>query len=149
MGFQFLTRGLANRAVFSAQWHLQRSFPLVNDTSIRLFASKKHKNLLKHTKGFRGRSKNCFSIAIRRLQKSWQYAYRDRRQKKRDWHRLWIQRISAGARQYSFRYSEFFSVYKKTGMRMDRKILSELAANEPFAFRSVVQVVQHKKINAN
>lgn len=110
-----------------------------------IFIHSQHKNLLKHTKGFRGRAKNCFSIAIRRLQKSWQYAYRDRRNKKREWHRLWIQRISAGTRQYSLNYSQFLHLYRKTGMRMDRKILAELAANEPFAFRSVVQVVGKQK----
>ena len=109
--------------------------------------STQHKNLLKHTKGFRGRSKNCFRIAIRRLQKSWQYSYRDRRRKKREWHKLWIQRISAGVRQYSWRYSEFYNVYRKSDMRMDRKVLAELAANEPFAFRSVLQVVEHQKAN--
>lgn len=99
---------------------------------------------MKHTKGFRGRSKNCFRIAIRRVQKSWQYAFRDRRRKKREWHKLWIQRIQAGVRQYNWRYSEFWGAYRKTPLQMDRKVLADLAATEPFAFRSVVQVVEHQ-----
>jgi large subunit ribosomal protein L20 len=104
--------------------------------------------LLKHAKGFKGRSKNCFRIAIRRVQKSWQYAYRDRKRKKREWHKLWIQRIQAGVRQYSWRYSDFFGHYRNSPMQMDRKVLSDLAANEPFAFKSVVQVVNHQKAAA-
>ena len=104
--------------------------------------------MLKHAKGFKGRSKNCFRIAIRRVQKSWQYAYRDRKRKKREWHKLWIQRIQAGVRQYSWRYSDFFGHYRNSPMQMDRKVLAELAANEPFAFKSVVQVVDHQKVTA-
>ena len=73
---------------------------------------------------FRGRSKNCFRIAIRRLQKSWQYAYRDRRRKRREWSKFWIQRIQAGVRQYSWRYSQFMGCYKHTGMKLDRKVRS-------------------------
>ena len=85
---------------------------------------KKHKNILKHTKSFRGRSKNCFRVAIRRLQKSWQYAYRDRRRKRREWSKFWIQRIQAGVRQYSWRYSRFMGCYKRSGMKLDRKVSS-------------------------
>jgi large subunit ribosomal protein L20 len=100
---------------------------------------------LKHTKGFRGRSKNCFRVAIRRLQKSWQYAYRDRRRKRREWSKLWIQRISAGVRQYSWSYSQFMGRWKKNQsmLKLDRKILAGLASQEPFAFRSVLQVLDH------
>jgi large subunit ribosomal protein L20 len=103
-----------------------------------------HKALLKHAKGFRGRSKNCFSIAVRRVEKSWQYAYRDRRRKKREYKKVWIQRISAGVRQYAWRYSEFMHhLYSpQTNIRLDRKVLANLAATEPFAFKSVVDVVQ-------
>jgi len=117
--------------------------PGSSTTITRSFATKKHKNLLKHTKGFRGRSKNCFRVAIRRLQKSWQYGYRDRRVKRREWSKFWIQKIQAGVRQYSWRYSQFMGSYKQSGMKLDKKILAELAANEPFAFRSVVQIVEH------
>ena len=71
---------------------------------------------------FRGRSKNCFRLAIRRLQKSWQYAYRDRRRKRREWKKFWIQRIQAGVRQYSWRYSQFMGSYKHSGIKLDRKV---------------------------
>lgn len=84
-------------------------------------------------------------MAIRRLQKSWQYGYRDRRRKRREWSKFWIQRIQAGVRQYSWRYSQFMGSYKNSGIKLDRKILAELAANEPFAFRSIVQVVEHTR----
>jgi large subunit ribosomal protein L20 len=117
-------------------------------------AIQQKKNILKQTKGFRGRSKNCFRVAIRRLHKSWQYAYRDRRRKRREWSKLWIQRISAGVRQYSWSYSQFMGRWKQkmnqstsssssSSLKLDRKILAELAANEPFAFRSVLQVLDH------
>lgn len=99
--------------------------------------------MLKHAKGFRGRSKNCYSIAVRRVEKGWQYAYRDRRRKRREHKKVWIQRISAAVRQYSFRYSEFWNLLSaKTKIQLNRKVLSELAAQEPFAFKSVVDVVQ-------
>jgi large subunit ribosomal protein L20 len=74
------------------------------------------------TFSFRGRSKNCFRVAIRRLQKSWQYAYRDRRRKRREWSKFWIQRIQAGVRQYSWRYSQFMGSYKNSGIKLDRKV---------------------------
>eukprot|EP00538_Stauroneis_constricta_P014102 CAMPEP_0119568546 /NCGR_PEP_ID=MMETSP1352-20130426/39196_1 /TAXON_ID=265584 /ORGANISM="Stauroneis constricta, Strain CCMP1120" /LENGTH=126 /DNA_ID=CAMNT_0007617965 /DNA_START=116 /DNA_END=496 /DNA_ORIENTATION=- len=110
--------------------------------ALRTFASKKHKNLLKHAKGFRGRGKNCYSIAVRRVHKSWQYGYRDRRRKKREWHKLWIQRINAGVQQYSWRYSTFIGSLRKSELQLDRKVLAELAATEPFAFRSVLRVLE-------
>mmetsp|Transcript_4299 Transcript_4299/g.10252 ORF Transcript_4299/g.10252 Transcript_4299/m.10252 type:complete len:158 (+) Transcript_4299:121-594(+) len=151
MSLQFLSRcsGLfANHSsscyvACRKQVNLSRTFTPKPLISTRTFASKKHKNLLKQTKGFRGRSKNCFRVAVRRLQKSWQYAYRDRRRKRREWSKFWIQRIQGGVRQYSWRYSQFMGSYKHSGIKLDRKILAELAANEPFAFRSVVQVVEH------
>ncbi|CAB9512899.1 protein L20 [Seminavis robusta] len=119
----------------------------------RTFASKKHKRLLQFSKGFRGRAKNCYSIAVRRVEKSWQYAYRDRRRKRREYKKVWIQRISAGVRQYAFRYSEFMHLLnlrgddsktssKNSNIQLNRKILADLAANEPFAFKAIVDVVQ-------
>mmetsp|Transcript_12746 Transcript_12746/g.24491 ORF Transcript_12746/g.24491 Transcript_12746/m.24491 type:complete len:151 (+) Transcript_12746:25-477(+) len=108
----------------------------------RSFASKKHKNLLKYSKGYRGRSKNCFRVAIRRVEKAWQYAYRDRRVKKRNWRKLWIQRIQAGARQYGIRYSAFIPALNRSNIALNRKVLAEMAANEPFAFKSVLDTVK-------
>jgi large subunit ribosomal protein L20 len=97
---------------------------------------------LKHAKGYRGRSKNCFSIAVRRVEKGWEYAYRDRRRKQREWRKLWIMRVQAGVRQYNWRYSAFIPALQKSDIQLNRKVLAELAANEPFAFRSVVSVVE-------
>lgn len=99
---------------------------------------------MKHAKGYRGRSKNCFSIAVRRVEKAWEYAYRDRRVKKRDWRKLWILRIQAAARQYNWRYSALIPALSNSGIQLNRKVLAELAANEPFMFRSVVSVVEQE-----
>ena len=144
----FAVRTFASKKVGYHKLVWEMFMPSMLSNCIASFApnSLQHKNLLKHAKGFRGRAKNCYSIAIRGVHKSWQYAYRDRKRKKREWHKLWIQRIQAGVRQYSFRYSDFYGNYRKSGMEMDRKILSELAATEPFAFRSVVQVVEQQKL---
>lgn len=97
---------------------------------------------MKYAKGYRGRAKNCFRIAIRRVEKAWQYAYRDRRLKKRNWRKLWIQRIQAGARQYGIRYSLFIPMLQRNNIQLNRKILAEMAANEPFAFKSVVDTLK-------
>lgn len=100
---------------------------------------------MKHAKGYRGKSKNCFSIAIRRVHKAWQYAYRDRKVKKRRWRSLWILRLNAAVRQYQWNYSTFMSSLGNHNIDLNRKVLSELAANEPFAFKSVVDVLDHQK----
>uniref|UniRef100_A0A7S2YDD4 50S ribosomal protein L20 n=1 Tax=Entomoneis paludosa TaxID=265537 RepID=A0A7S2YDD4_9STRA len=109
--------------------------------ALRSFASKKHKNILRQCKGFRGRSKNCFKIAIRRLHKSWQHAYIDRRRKKRNWRKLWIMKVNAGVRQYSWSYSKFINALSKTGIILNRKIMSDLAAHEPFTMKALVDTV--------
>eukprot|EP00544_Gedaniella_sp_CCMP2646_P007258 CAMPEP_0202488036 /NCGR_PEP_ID=MMETSP1361-20130828/6192_1 /ASSEMBLY_ACC=CAM_ASM_000849 /TAXON_ID=210615 /ORGANISM="Staurosira complex sp., Strain CCMP2646" /LENGTH=124 /DNA_ID=CAMNT_0049117535 /DNA_START=317 /DNA_END=691 /DNA_ORIENTATION=- len=108
-------------------------------------ASQKHKNLLRYAKGYRGRSKNCFRIAIRRVQKAWQYAYRDRRQQRREWRKLWIVRIQAGVRQYQWNYSRFMPALQQSHVQLNRKVLADLSANEPFAFKAVVDVVNHEQ----
>ena len=97
--------------------------------------------MLPYAKGYRGRSKNCFSIAIRRIEKGWEYAYRDRRQQRRNWRKLWILRINAGVRQYQQRYSTFMPALTRSNIQLNRKVLAELAAQEPFAFKAVVDVV--------
>lgn len=99
---------------------------------------------MKRSKGFRGRAKNCFSIAIRRVEKSWQYAYRDRKARKRNYRRLWIQRINAACRQYNVRYSRFIAALKFLSP-LNRKVLSDMAGNEPFAFKAVLDVVQQQQ----
>lgn len=98
----------------------------------------RHKKVLKLAKGYRGRSKNCYHIALRRVEKALQYSYRDRRTRKRDFRGLWIQRINAGARQYGLTYSRFMDGLHKAGIAVDRKILADLAVHQPDAFKSLV-----------
>lgn len=107
--------------IFVPFFFLKYLLMIVNDFILN-FTTEQHKNVLRQTKGFRGRSKNCFSVAIRRLQRSWQYAFRDRKAKRREWSKLWIQRINAGTRQYSWRYSQFMNCYNQSGMKLNKKV---------------------------
>ena len=102
-------------------------------------AHARHRKVITLSKGFVGRSKNCFRSAIERLEKSMQYAYRDRRTKKRDFRRLWIMRINAAAREHGLKYSEFMYGLQKSGIVIDRKVLSELAINDKAAFGEIVK----------
>ena len=102
-------------------------------------AHAKHKKVLKASKGFVGRSSKAFRPALERLEKAMQYAYRDRRNKKRDFRGLWIQRINAGARELGLTYSKLMSGIKRAGSEMDRKVLADLAANDPAGFKNVVE----------
>lgn len=103
-----------------------------------VFSRARRKEVLNQSKGFRGRSKNCFTVAVERLEKSLQYAYRDRRNKKRDFRALWIQRINAAVRLYGMSYSQFIGGLKKAEIEMDRKVLSDLAIHEKSAFKDIV-----------
>lgn len=102
----------------------------------------RRKKIISMSKGFRGRSKNCYRIAMERLEKSLQYAYRDRRNKKRDFRALWIQRINAAVRQFGLTYSEFIHLLNKSNIEMDRKALSNLAVHDMKAFEQVVNAVK-------
>lgn len=102
----------------------------------------RHRKILKLAKGYRGRSSTNFRIAIEKVEKALQYAYRDRRAKKRNFRALWIQRINAGARQNGLTYSRFMNGLKKAGIVLDRKVLSDIATREPEAFASLVQQAQ-------
>ncbi|RYE06224.1 MAG: 50S ribosomal protein L20 [Rickettsiaceae bacterium] len=99
----------------------------------------RHKKILKLAKGYRGRSKNCFSIAIEKVEKALRYAYRDRRNRKRDFRGLWIQRINAAAREHGMVYSQLMGGLKKAAIEIDRKILAELAVNDSEAFAHIVE----------
>ncbi|WP_142848878.1 50S ribosomal protein L20 [Telmatospirillum sp. J64-1] len=99
----------------------------------------RHRKIIKLAKGYRGRAKNCFRVAIQRVEKALRYAYRDRRNKKRNFRALWIQRINAGTRQHGLTYSRFMNGLKKAGIELDRKVLSDIATREPEAFKSLVQ----------
>ena len=102
----------------------------------------KHNKVLKSVKGQRGRRKNTIRIARQAMEKAMQYAYRDRRQKKRNFRSLWIQRINAGARQYGMSYSEFMGKVNEKGIQLNRKTLADLAMNHPDAFKAVVDSVK-------
>ena len=108
----------------------------------RVASRNRRKRVLDRAKGFRGRSKNCFSIAIERVEKALQYATRDRKNRKRDFRALWIQRINAATRQYGIIYSAFMNGLKKLNIAIDRKMLSEMAIREPKAFENLVNEVK-------
>ena len=102
----------------------------------------RHKKVLKASKGFFGRSSTNYRIALERLEKSLQYAYRDRRVKKREFRGLWIQRINAAVREHGLTYSQFICGLKKAGIEMDRKVLAAIAYDDAASFVAIVQKVQ-------
>ncbi len=110
-------------------------------TKSGIVSKKRHKKVLKLAKGYRGRSKSCFRIAIERVEKGLQYAYRDRRNRKREFRALWIQRINAAVREHGMSYSQFMGALKKTGIELDRKALAELAVNNHDAIKDLVAEV--------
>ena len=102
-------------------------------------AHARHRKIIKMAKGARGRAKNCFRTAVQRVEKNLQYAYRDRRNKKRDFRRLWIQRINAACRQNDMSYSRFIAGLNAAGIEVDRKILADLAVTDAAAFAALVE----------
>lgn len=100
-------------------------------------AHRRHKKVLKMAKGYRGRSSTCFRIALQRVEKALLYAYRDRRNRKREFRALWIQRINAAVREYGLTYSRFINGLYKSGMEVDRKVLADLAMNQPQVFKDI------------
>jgi large subunit ribosomal protein L20 len=105
-------------------------------------AHARHKKILKLAKGYRGRRKNVYRIAKQAVMKAGQYAYRDRRAKKREFRRLWIARINAASRALGVTYSRFMAGLKKARIEVDRKVLADLAVNDPAAFGSIVDKVK-------
>ena len=102
----------------------------------------KHKKVLKAAKGYWGRRKNTIRVAKQAVEKAMQYAYRDRRRNKRNFRSLWIQRINAGVRAEGLTYSKFINGLNKCGIKIDRKILAEIAYDSPEAFKTIVQKAQ-------
>ncbi len=102
----------------------------------------KHKKVFKAVKGQWGRRKNTIRVARQAMEKSMQYAYRDRRNKKREFKSLWIQRINAGVRDEGLTYSKFIHALSKSGIKLDRKILAEIAYDNPEAFKTIVKKAQ-------
>lgn len=102
-------------------------------------AHARHKKILDLAKGYRGRAKSVYRVAVERVEKGLQYAYRDRRNRKRAFRALWIQRINAAARTQGTTYSRFMAGLAKAGVDIDRRVLSDLAVHEPEAFNALVQ----------
>jgi large subunit ribosomal protein L20 len=102
----------------------------------------RHKKVLEQSKGFVGRSSTNYRIALERLEKSLQYAYRDRRVKKREFRALWITRINAAVREHGLTYSRFIDGLKRAGIEMDRKVLAAVAYDDPNSFGEIVKQVQ-------
>ena len=102
----------------------------------------KHKKVLKAVKGQWGRRKNTIRVARQAMEKAMQYAYRDRRNKKREFKSLWIQRINAGVRSEGMTYSRFIDGLNISGIKLDRKILAEIAYDNPEAFKTIVKKAQ-------
>lgn len=101
-------------------------------------AHARHKKILDLASGYRGRSNTSFRIAVERVEKGLQYAYRDRRNKKREFRALWIQRINAAAREHGFTYARLINGLKAANIEVDRKVLADLAVREPAAFKAIV-----------
>ena len=102
----------------------------------------RHKKVIKRAKGYYGRRKNVFRVAVQAVERAQQYAYRDRRKRKSDFRALWIQRINAGVRAEGLTYSKFINGLNKCGIKIDRKILAEIAYDSPEAFKTIVQKAQ-------
>ena len=108
--------------------------------SVNTVASRaRRKKILKVAKGYWGRRSNVWTVAKNAVEKGWTYAYRDRKVKKRDFRKLWIQRINAGARQEGMSYSQFMGKVKKANIELNRKVLADLAMNHNDAFKAIVK----------
>src|SRR6267154_658621 len=105
-------------------------------------AHARHKKVLKLAEGYRGRNSTNYRIALEKVEKGLRYAYRDRRNKKRTFRALWIQRINAGVRAHGLTYSQFVNGMKRAGIELDRKVLSDIATREPEAFKALIDQSQ-------
>ncbi|MBK21906.1 MAG: 50S ribosomal protein L20 [Flavobacteriales bacterium] len=111
--------------------------------SVNSVASRaRRKNTMKLAKGYFGRRKNVWTVSKNAVEKGLTYAYRDRKNKKRTFRALWIQRINAGVRQHGLSYSEFMGKVNAKGIELNRKVLADLAMNNPEAFKAVVDAVK-------
>ena len=103
---------------------------------------KRHNKIIKMAKGYQGRNKNCFRVAIEKVEKALQYAYRDRRTKKRNFRSLWIQRINAAVRLHGMTYSQFMNGMRLANINLNRKILADIAIRNPENFSSIAAEVK-------
>ncbi len=111
-------------------------------------AHARHKKVVAMAKGYRGRNSTSFRVAIEKVEKGLQYAYRDRRTKKRNFRALWIQRINAAAREHGMTYSQFMDGIHKAQIEVDRKVLADIAVHEPDAFKALVEQAQAARATA-
>jgi large subunit ribosomal protein L20 len=102
-------------------------------------ARRSHKKIIARAKGYFSRRKNIFRVAVQAVEKAEQYAYRDRRTKKRNFRALWIQRINAGTRELGMTYGRFINGLNRAGIEVDRKVLSDIAIHDPVAFKAIVE----------
>jgi len=109
-----------------------------------VMAHARHRKVIKAAKGYRGRRKNCFRIATQAVDKARQYAYRDRKARKREFRRLWIARINAAARQHGMSYSRFMHGLAAAGVALDRKVLADIAVNDAAAFGKLAEMARAK-----
>lgn len=105
-------------------------------------AHARHRKVIKAAKGYYGRRKNCFRTAVQAVEKAGQYAYRDRRNKKREFRKLWIQRINAAARLHDLKYSTLMHGLKLAGIELDRKVLSDIAIQDEKGFAALAKAAQ-------
>jgi large subunit ribosomal protein L20 len=103
---------------------------------------RRHKKILKMAKGYRGRSSTCFRVAVEKVEKGLQYAYRDRRNRKREFRSLWIQRVNAAVREHGMVYSKFIGLMYKANINLNRKMLSEIAIHYPEKLAEIVNQVK-------
>ena len=103
----------------------------------------RHKKVLSAAKGSRGRQKNTFRAAMQRVEKNMQYAYRDRKNKKREYRKLWIIRINAACRELGMKYSEFIAKLNKKNLQIDRKVLASIAFEDPSAFKAIIEKIKN------
>jgi large subunit ribosomal protein L20 len=108
----------------------------------------RHKKVLELAKGYRGRGSTAYRVAIEKVEKGLQYAYRDRRNRKRDFRRLWIARITAACRSHGLLYSRFIYALKKAGVALDRKVLSDMAIQDPGGFTKLVDTAKAQMAKA-
>jgi large subunit ribosomal protein L20 len=116
--------------------------PLMSRVKRGVTSHAKHKKVLKAAKGYYGRRKNTIRVAKQAVEKAQQYAYRDRKVRKRNFRALWIQRINAAARDNGLTYGRFIDGLNKAGIEVDRKVLADLAVHEPDAFKALVGQAQ-------
>jgi len=105
-------------------------------------AKARRKKILKQAKGYFGRRKNVFTVAKNAVEKALTYAYRDRKVNKRNFRSLWIQRINAGVREYGLSYSEFMGLLKKKDIKLNRKVLADLAMNHKEVFKTIIEEIK-------